>query len=178
MPAKAGIALHAAARALVGARLRAMLLLGTSTLQSKSFRLPAAAELLSLCVAKEKDNQRERPPRLALVGHPAQQFREPAPGFSTAHPCAGEKASASLPMPASRPVDPDSPPHRGPGRAAGHPGPHFSEKPGAKPQQRADCYVPSRGQELQSQLLIDRLLPQLPVAQFLELPRPVLPRYD
>ena len=26
--------------------------------------------------------------------------------------------------PAARPVDPTSPPHRGPGRAAGHPGPH------------------------------------------------------
>ena len=37
---------------------------------SKSFRLPLAAELLSLCVAKEKANQRERPPRLALAAHP------------------------------------------------------------------------------------------------------------
>jgi len=36
--------------------------------KGKSFRLPAAAELLSLCVAKEKDNQRERPPRLAHRG--------------------------------------------------------------------------------------------------------------
>ena len=32
--------------------------------RAKSFRLPSAAELLSLCVAKEKGNQRERPPRL------------------------------------------------------------------------------------------------------------------
>jgi hypothetical protein len=39
--------------------------------------------------------------------------------------------------PAARPVDPDSPPHRGPGRTAGHPGPHSSEEPGAKAQHRA-----------------------------------------
>src|SRR6185312_15462896 len=39
---------------LVGARLRAMLLLGATAFESKSFRLPSAAELLSLCVAKEK----------------------------------------------------------------------------------------------------------------------------
>jgi hypothetical protein len=91
------------------------------TFRAKSFRPPSAAELLSLCVAtstqdacanseagpkgvgqdarsKEKDNQRERPPRLALagpratapalpqLGHPcprrARQVREPRPGFS------------------------------------------------------------------------------------------------
>jgi len=34
-----------------------------------------------------------------------------------------------MPMPAARPVDPDSPLQRGPGTAARHPGPHFSEKP-------------------------------------------------
>jgi hypothetical protein len=47
-----------------------MLLLGATAFEGKSFRLPSAAELLSLCVAKEKDNQRERPPRLALAAHP------------------------------------------------------------------------------------------------------------
>ncbi|HEY8585716.1 MAG TPA: hypothetical protein VIL60_03195, partial [Rhodanobacter sp.] len=50
--------------------------------EKQSFHAPAAPELLSLCVAKEKDNQRERPPRLALAGHPARQVREPGPGFS------------------------------------------------------------------------------------------------
>jgi len=92
--------------------------------RAKGFRLPLAAELLSLCVAtrtqdacanseagpkgagqdarsKEKDNQRERPPRLALaahratapalpqLGHPCprhgRQVREPGPGFSNGH---------------------------------------------------------------------------------------------
>jgi hypothetical protein len=38
--------------------------------------------------------------------------------------CPGEKESTSLSTPAARPVVPDSPPHRGPGRAAGHRGPH------------------------------------------------------
>jgi hypothetical protein len=47
-----------------------MLLLVVSVLEAKSFRAPLAPELLSLCVAKEKDNQRERPPRLALAAHP------------------------------------------------------------------------------------------------------------
>ena len=103
--------------------------------ESKSFRLPATAELLSLCVAtcaqdacanseagpkgegqdarsKEKDDQRERRPRLALAAHrstaPAlpqlgrpcprhgRQVRAPGPGFSTARPCAGEKESTRV----------------------------------------------------------------------------------
>ena len=38
--------------------------------------------------------------------------------------CPDEKESTSLSTPAARPVDPVSPPHRGPGRAAGLPGPH------------------------------------------------------
>ncbi|MEO6923186.1 MAG: hypothetical protein ABI142_05120, partial [Bryocella sp.] len=47
------------------------------------------------------------------------QLRYPCPVA-----CPDEKASTSLSMPAARPVVADSPPHRGPGRAAGHPGPH------------------------------------------------------
>ena len=74
--------------------------------RAKGFRLPLAAELLSLCVAtrtqdacanseagpkgagqdarsKEKDNQRERPPRLALAAH-----RATAPALpQLRHPC-------------------------------------------------------------------------------------------
>jgi hypothetical protein len=37
-------------------------------LQSKSFRLPAAAELLSLCVLKEKVTKEKEHPAAALAG--------------------------------------------------------------------------------------------------------------
>jgi hypothetical protein len=56
-------------------------------------------------------------------GHPAwrlppihgRQVREPGSGFRP-DSCPAEKASASLPLPAARPVDPASPPHRGLGQ--------------------------------------------------------------
>jgi hypothetical protein len=67
-----------------------------------------------LLCGQEKSNQKRRPPRVALSGHPAQKVREVRPGFSTAHPCAGEKESTSMSIPPSGPVDPTSPPHRGP----------------------------------------------------------------
>lgn len=51
------------------------------------------------------------------------------------------EASASLPMPATWPVDPVSPPHRGPGRAAGLRGPHFFRIAKAKREQRAGRYL-------------------------------------
>jgi len=57
--------------------------------------------------------------------------------------CPSEKESTSLSTPAARPVVPDSPPHRGPGTAAGHRGPHYSEEPGQRPepkQQQASAY--------------------------------------
>jgi len=63
-------------------------------------------------------------------------------------------------MPAARPLVPDSPPHRGPGRAAGHPGPHFQKSRSKAKASRAACQVPSQGQGLQSQLLIDRVRPE------------------
>jgi len=66
-------------------------------------------------VAKEKVTKEKGHPAWRLPPIHGRQVREPGPGFSTAHPCAGEKASASMPMPAARPVDPNSPPHRGPG---------------------------------------------------------------
>ena len=74
---------------------------------------------------QEKSDQKRRPPRLALARHRAtapalpqlvhpctrhaRQVREAGPGFSTAHPCAGEKESTSLSTSAARPVVPDSP---------------------------------------------------------------------
>ncbi len=166
MPAKTGIALHSSRQtpnATVGARSRVMLLLGATAFESKSFRLPAAAELLSLCVATHAQERMRtaKPARRAEgrmpgvkrkitkeKGHPAwrlppihgRQVREPGPGFSTAHPCAGEKASASgnrscvastrasMPSPCRCPLRGlSTPTHRrtgAPGRAARHPGAH------------------------------------------------------
>ncbi len=57
--------------------------LAFAAIKTRSFRAPPAPELLSLCVAKEKDNQRERPPRLALAGHRATAPALPQLG----HPC-------------------------------------------------------------------------------------------
>jgi len=108
---------------------------------------------------QRESNQRERPPRLALVGLPAQQVREPGPGFSTAHPCAGEKASASMPMPAPRPVVPTHRRTGAPGRAAGHPGPHFSEEPERNQSNARGLLCPSPDQMAQNQRLIGRLRP-------------------
>jgi len=48
--------------------LRAMLLLGATAFESKSFRLPSAAELLSLCVAKEKVTKEKGHPAWRLPG--------------------------------------------------------------------------------------------------------------
>jgi hypothetical protein len=122
------------------------------TFTAKSFRAPAAPELLSLCVAKEKDNQRERPPRLALAGLLPGKSVSRGRAFRSgigqpllrclnsgihAVACPSEKESTSLSTPAARPVDPDSPPHRGPGRAAGHRGPHSVRSLGARAKARA-----------------------------------------
>lgn len=97
---------------------------------AKSFRLPAAAELLSLCVAKEKVTKEK--------GHPAWRLPGILPGKSVSRgrafrqgigqpllrclnsgihavACPGEKEPTSLSAPAARPVVPDSSPHRGPG---------------------------------------------------------------
>jgi len=83
-------------------------------LQSKSFRLPAAAELLSLCVAKEKVTKEKGhfAWRLPGIGQPL--LRCLNSGIH-AVACPGEKEPTSLSAPAAPPVVPDSPPHRGPG---------------------------------------------------------------
>src|SRR6185312_14734876 len=108
---------------------------------------------------QRESNQRERPPHLALAGHPARQVREGRPGFSTGHrataPCVAS-TPASMPSPAlaKRHRHPcrcplrglSSAPHRrtgAPGRAADHPGPHSSEQPGQK--RRACCFRFRRG---------------------------------
>ena len=102
---------------------------------------------------QEKSNQKRRPPRLALagyratapalpqLGHPcprrAHQVRESGPGFSTAHPCAGEKESTSCRLPLR---GLSTPPHRRtgtPGRATRHPGAHFSGRPDQKHRARS-----------------------------------------
>ena len=87
--------------------------------------------------SKEKDNQREKPPRLALVGHPAQQVREPGPGFSTGHPALAKRSRHPCRLPLR---GLSSPSHRrtgAPGKAAGHPGPHFSEQQKLKSEAKA-----------------------------------------
>jgi len=120
--------------------------------KGKSFRLPAAAESLSLCVAtrtqertrtaklarraegmdarsQEKVTKEKGHPAFAPDGHPVHQVRVRATGFVDRASCPDAKLvrihanhPAGFPTPARR--------CRGaPGRAAGHPGPHFSERP-------------------------------------------------
>jgi hypothetical protein len=66
--------------------------------QVQSGRSPSATESIFSCVAKRKVTKREN--------HPAWLFERAS--------CPREKALASMPMPAARPVDPDSPPRKGP----------------------------------------------------------------
>jgi len=95
----------------------------------KSFRLPSAAESLSLCVLKEKVTKEKEHPASAPCGHPVRKVRVRATGFVDRASCPDAKLAgipaghlAGFPTPARR--------YRGaPGKAAGHPGPHFSERP-------------------------------------------------
>jgi len=98
-----------------------------SKTQVQSGRSPSTPESLFSCVAKRKVTQRE--------GHPAWRLPGILPGKSVSRSqafrqdsCPDEKELTSMSTPCG-PVDPNSPPHRGPGRAAGHRGPHFSEEP-------------------------------------------------
>jgi hypothetical protein len=70
-------------------------------------------------------------------GHPAwrlppihgRQVREPGPGFSNGHPARAKRSRHPCRLPLR---GLSTPTHRrtgAPGRAAGHPGPHFSEEP-------------------------------------------------
>jgi hypothetical protein len=81
--------------------------------RGKSFRAPTAPELLLFCLSKREVTKRKR--------HPAWRLPGLLPGKSVSRgrafrpdSCPGEKASTSLSMPAARPVDPDSPPRKGP----------------------------------------------------------------
>jgi len=99
MPAKAGTALpHPSCLRRQASHLHSSVL--RRSLQAEQELSSACGSRVTfLLCGQEKSNQKRRPPRLALAGHPARQVREPGPGFSPAHPCAGEKASASCRCP-------------------------------------------------------------------------------
>jgi hypothetical protein len=151
MPAKACIALHPSRKttnALVGARLRAMLLLARRLQLAEQELSSACGSRVTFSLrahacagahangeagpkgggqdarSKEKDNQRERPPRLALAGHPARQVREPWPGFSTGHPALAKRSRHPCRLPLRGLSSPTHRRTRAPGRAARHPGAH------------------------------------------------------
>ena len=142
---------HCLAQASVGAASAANALC-PCCFRAKSGRSPSATELLFSCVAtpapgaransaagpkgggqdarsKRKVTKREGHPAWRLPGIHARQVREAGSGFSTAHPCAGEKESTSCRFPLR---GLSTPPHRrtgAPGRAADHPDPHSSQDP-------------------------------------------------
>ena len=66
--------------------------------RSNSFHTPAEREILLFCLSKREVSKRKRHPTWRLPGC-ARQVREPRPGFSTTHPCVGEKESTSLSIP-------------------------------------------------------------------------------
>lgn len=108
--------------------------------------------------SKEKNNQRDRPPRSALATRPGCLAREQGPGFSTAlrqpllpclnsgilssrHAvaCAGEKESASGLTPAAPPVDRGSTPHKRLGWSSTPSWPTLFRRSGAAPKPRHRC---------------------------------------
>ena len=91
--------------------------------QSKGFRPPLEGELLLFCLSKREVTKRKRHPTWRLPGILARQVRELGPGFSTGHPALAKRSRHPCRLPCG-PVVPTSPPHRGPGRAARHPGAH------------------------------------------------------
>jgi hypothetical protein len=121
------------AETFVGARSRAMLSLvsafgaksfqGTS-FQSRSFRLPAAAEVLLFCLSKREVPKRKRPPAWRLPGIHGRQVRESGPGFSSGLLPArkGVAIPGNARYAAYRPRLTAA--QGTPGRAAGHRGPH------------------------------------------------------
>ena len=116
------------AGASVGARSRAMLSLvsafGAESFQSKSFRLPAAAEGLLFCLSKREVPKRKRPPawRLPdiLSGKSVSRGRAFRAGVVPARK--GESIHGLTRCAACRPRLTAA--QGTPGKAAGHPGPH------------------------------------------------------
>ena len=110
---------------------------------TKRFRALAGARVTFSLRGQRESNQRERPPRLALAGHPARQVREAWPGFSSglgqpllrclnsgihAVACPREKASPSMASPAARPGRP---------RLTAAQGPHKSRRASCAPEATA-----------------------------------------
>jgi len=62
--------------------------------ECRAFRPPAEGELLLFCLSKREVTKRKGHPAWRFLSR-AQKVREARPGFSTAHPCAGEKESTS-----------------------------------------------------------------------------------
>ena len=75
--------------------------LALGELEGKSFRLPLAAELLSLCVAKEKVTKEKGHPASAPGGHPVRQVRVRATGFVDRASCPDAKLTG---IPAGHPA--------------------------------------------------------------------------
>ena len=108
----------------------------------KSFRAPMARESL-FSVWPEKSNPKRGHPAWRLPPIPGRQVREPEPGFSAAHPCAVEKASASCRCPLRGLIDSDSPPHRGPEERAGHSWPALGARRLRRREQRREAMLPA-----------------------------------
>ncbi|CAM0997798.1 hypothetical protein EJMOOK_03920 [Rhodanobacter sp. Root179] len=96
--------------------------------QSKSFRLPAAAEP-PFSEWPEKRGPKRGHPASALSGRPARKVREPGPGFSNGHPVRAKRSRHPCRLPLRGLSTPPRRCRGAPGRAAGHRGPHFSEEP-------------------------------------------------
>ncbi len=100
----------------------------TKSFRAKSFRPPAEAESLSLCVAKEKVTQEKGHPAYAPCGHPARKVRGRVTGLVDRASCPDAKL---VRIPANHPAGFPPPARRFrwvPGRAAGHRGPHLVMK--------------------------------------------------
>ena len=85
--------------------------LALGAFKGKSFRLPAAAELLSLCVLKEKVTKEKEHPASALSGPPARKVRGRATGFvdrASGNRSCVASTPASMPSPALTPNWPAS----------------------------------------------------------------------
>jgi hypothetical protein len=95
--------------------------------RAKSFRLPTAAEP-PFSEWPEKRGPKRGHPASAPCGHPVRKVRESGPGFSTGHPALAKRHRHPCRCPLRGLSTPPRRCRGAPGRAAGHRGPHFSEK--------------------------------------------------